>query len=697
MIQWSDKRLDAFKSEIDRARKARTTAKDTYDWDGNVKRYVPLPKSGSDGSKTWDVNVGADFQDVERKKAALFYDTPAISFVPEDSSAPVTPPQPPQPGMPPPPPPVTFGTLVSLHQKLINGLLSHQFADAKRVVHKVLFDTLCASGFGLVSVGYDVQTVEVQAPVRDPMGQPVVNPVSGAPQTEPQQIPIHEDWYLARISPYAELIPADHKDTDISQAPWVGYEFEWPLSEARRRFKLAEDWEPKGGGRREDRPYYEDDDLQGSDASDASEPRVTGCVIQYRMAALAEAGEQPPHPLAIADLVLLDGESQPIKHEPSPHQTIGDDARMTPDSVIDFSLQRLTLRDRTDQAYVPSDCTVTAPLTKELNKYRSIIVKQRDGNRLVMLYDPEKINPEAKAKIERGDVGTWVPVEPGMLDSGQAMLQVTQLAQGRENWTGQDYIERDRERILGIGANQVGLANKSSKTATEVNTTQRNTEARFEQERQRVLEWYLDVVRVFDLHVIRYADAPTASKILGQAAGQLWAQHKAVLAGMYRYEIVIDSGKYLDAEAEKRQQMQLLNMIGQSPNVNTVPIIKKLASLFGYDPAQVVIDQPPMKKPEPKVSISVNTADMNPGMPQFPLVMEILAQAGYQFSPQAIEAAKGQAQIQATVQAAVVNSAETPTPQPGLAPPQIEKTLPKMPTLNQHQSDESGGQSGPKI
>jgi hypothetical protein len=689
-IQWTPERLSAFKSEIDRARKARKHAAETYDWDGNLKRYVPLP-AGSGDQKRWDVNVGVDFQTVERKKAALFYDTPAVSFIPEDASAPVGPPSPPPgEGQPPPPAPMTFGTLCYLHQRLVNGLLSHQYADAKRVVSKVLFDTLCASGFGLIQVGYDVVTVDVPAPVQ-------MDPLTGMPlESPPVPVPVHEDWYLARVSPYAELLPADHRDTDIDSAPWVGYDFEWPLSEVRRRFKLPPDWKPKAGGGSEEKPYYKDDLLSEQDTSNGKEVVVCGSVIQYRMAALSGPTDQAPHPLAIADLVLIDGEDEQLKHEASPCQTIGDDARMTPDSVTEFMLKRLTLRDRTDQAYVPSDCTVTAPLVKELNKYRSITVRNRDANFMAMLYDPEKLNPEVKEKLDKGQFA--IPLEPGMLDGGidKVAAQIGQVTQSRENWTGQDYIERDIERMHGIGANQVGQQSANSKTATEVQTVQRNTEARFEQERQRVLEWYVDVVRVFDALVLRYADERTAVKVLGLAAGQAWAANKQALAGMYRYEIQIDSGKYLDVEANKRQLTQLLNMVGQSQHVNIVPVLKKIATAYGIDPAQMVIDQPPKAQPDPpKVNVTVSADHLNPALPQFKIVLEILAQGGYVISPEAIAAATAQAQIQATVQGALGNTIETPTPQPGTAAPQITETLPKMPTLNQHQSEETGNLTGP--
>jgi hypothetical protein len=185
-------------------------------------------------------------------------------------------------------------------------------------------------------------------------------------------------------------------------------------------------------------------------------------------------------------------------------------------------------------------------------------------------------------------------------------------------------------------------------------------------------------------------------KVLGQAAGQAWATNKQALAGMYRYDIQIDSGKYVDVEANKRQLTQLLNMVGQSQHVNIVPILEKIASAYGIDPSQMVIAQPPKAQPEPpKVNVTVSADHLNPALPQFKIVLEILAQGGYVISPEAVAAATAQAQIQATVQGALGNTIETPTPQPGTEPPQIGQTLPKMPTLNQHQSEESGALTGP--
>ena len=54
---------------------------------------------------------------------------------------------------------------------------------------------------------------------------------------------------------------------------------------------------------------------------------------------------------------------------------------------------------------------------------------------------------------------------------------------------------------------------------------QRNADARFEQERQRVLEWWLCGVQKVASLVLRYGDR-IAVEVLGPQRGQQWVQAK---------------------------------------------------------------------------------------------------------------------------------------------------------------------------
>ena len=701
-IPFDAKDLAFWRMEIKQARQQREDVSAHYGWEANLKRYVPKPIKNENGGINADVNTGADFRDVERKKAALFYDTPQVSLdVTQDRELAPAGPQQPQALM--------LSTLTSWHQEMLNELLGPQHANVKPTILKAIFNCLCPSGVGPVSVGYQVtmRTVKTMAPVMDPMGQPVMEPIPALVQagamlglTPPQpptpllqeievEVPIDERWFVSGYSPKALLIPQSFRDTDFQRAPWLGKEWRKPLSQVKREYRLPADW-TAGSSDESEKPYFHDQTPNASD-DDAGDPYVSGVELMFRTQIRSE---EEVHPDAMRQLVLVDGKDEPVIYRDSPYQDFGESGELTDDSLRGFVDRPLVLRDLSDSAWIPSDCAVTAQLTKELDKFRTDSVKQRANARRVILFDSSKVSPDVKDKIEQGAIGTFVPVLENALMGGkdQIMQEVAQPSLGRETFLAQDIIERDREQILGIGSNQSGIATKGRKTATEQSIVQRNSEARFEQERQRVLEWYLDVVAAFDTLVIRYADERIAVKILGETRGKLWAQFKGALAGGYGYNLRVDSGKYLDIEADRRQWMQVYGSLRQDPMINPRPLLKKVAEVWGMDPSELIVE-PQKPQPELKASVSFKGEDLNPSNPAFAINIAILRQGGWQIDEAAI--------VEAQKQASAVTQGLLPVsgvgPDPKARPPGHPGTQPKAPTINQHVMDETGQRSGPPV
>jgi hypothetical protein len=704
-----------WRTEIKAARQKRKEIETTYGWDENLKRYVPAPMDAQ-GKVKADVNTGADFRDVERKKAALFYDTPDTSLVvkqdrqiePKDKqeAAAIT-------GLPKP---LMLSTLVSWQQEILNYMLGPQHANVKPTVLKAIFDCLCPAGVGPVSVGYQVTmtTVKKSVPVTDAVGNPIMQPVpaleqAGAmmgliapPMPTPMtqvidvEVPIYERWFVSRFSPKALLVPASFRDTDFQRSPWLGKEFRKPTSQVMREYNLPADWKGTASDDAE-KPYFENDATEVTE-EDAGDPYVTGVELYYRKQLRSKEEE---HPEALMHLVFVDGkEDTPLIHRDSPHQDFNDLGELSPSSLKGFCDRPLTLRDLSDSAWIPSDCSVTGPLTLEGNKYRSQIIEQRDGNKMVIAYDGDAIDPTASDKIKNSGGVKWVHLKGGALAGGKdtIMVQVAQPTLGRETYAGMDVIDSDREKILGIAANQTGAQSKQRKTATEQTIVQRNSEARFEQERQRVLEWFInDIVQPFDCLILRYADARVAVQILGEARGQLWAQFKDHLWGGYAYELRVDSGKYIDVEADRRQALQFYNIVRKDPFVNPRPILNELASKFGYDPAEFVVE-PPKPEKEMKASISFKaTEDFNPMNPAFAINIALARQAGWVIDEAAIQLAQQQALGQNGGLIPVSGVGPDPNPNRQKPPQGHPGAMEKAPTINQHVNDESGSQSGPKI
>lgn len=673
--RWTDDDLRLWRAAIASAKRSRDDAAERYGWQANIDRYAPPSVKETEGH----VNIGADFADVERKKAALFYTTPDVAFLCDEPEQPLAAPQQNPDGSQTPTP--TLGSVTLIHQQLMNELVSDRHLGLQHVAGQAILDVLLPAGVGPVRVGYTAATQPVPVELPDP--------VTGLPTTVEAPITFHEEFWVTRLSPKSLLLPAEFRDTDIRKAAWVGYEFSMPVSQLRAEYQIPEDVEIPTG---KSEPFFNEDRKDGR--GEPVDPPAQGVYLEYRAMLTGES----QHPKAVWCLVLVEGMETPLKHGPSPHQTFDKEGRLTPDSLPDYTILPLWIRDLPDSAWVPSDATITAPLTREINKYRTQAIQQRDNARQVILFDPAKISPEAKQKIDDGEINTMVPVAPEALAQGAQtiMAQVATANLGRESYLGQDYIQADREKILGISANMTGGTSQKKTTATEANLVNRNTEARFNQEQARVLAWYLSVVRTLDTLVLRYADARMASLLLGPRKGQLWGTFKPHLAGGYRYEVHTDSGKYMDAEAQRRQWLQFYQMVRQDPLVNPGKILTKLLAYWGIDPAEGLAQPQPPQPTPPQVGVSFKGEDFSPLSPQFPLVVKMAQQGGWQITPEDIASAQQAAmalQQQALMAQAMAGPATAADRRPEMkhGGPAVQQ----MP-ISKRQMDETGGvQNGP--
>jgi hypothetical protein len=630
-IPISEEKVALFTKEIERARILREQLIAEWQVTENLARYAPAQKNDP------GVNVGVDFRDVERKGAALFYDTPTINIQPGPDGNPQA---------------------AVLHQELLNGLLSAQKMNAKATALKAIKDCLVAIQPAFTKIGYLPVTVDM----------PQMNPMTGQPEMGP--VVVHDEVFWSRMSGKAGLLPVDFRDTDYDRSPWIGYDFKKPVSQARRDFNLPLDWSPPTGGTREV-TFSENKDPAGS-----SDPQVTGTELWYRACLFDDTVS---HPELLRCLVLVDGWPTPVKHENAPWQTLDQTGRLTPDSIQGYPIHPLALRDFPDSAWVPADCSQTGPLTVEINTYLTQAKAKRDSNRLILMTDVSKIDIEGAGRIAdmaifKGMELAILPVQENALIGDGAMKQVPTLDLGRETYLGLEIFEQKRDQILGITAPQGGVQNDSARTATEIATVQRNADARFEQERQRVINWWLAGVRKLSAFVVRYGDR-CAEDILGKQRAQQWMQFRQQgMLGAFTYEILIDSGRYVDIESDRRQFLQILNYSAKSPFINQQTLWAEFAKKFGYDPQQWLAQPQPPKPEPPKMSLTFNGDDL--AEPQSSMVVEVLAAQGIQISPQAISnmvlalKAKQQAeQAAALTKANPVLGLMANPPQPEPAPP----------------------------
>jgi hypothetical protein len=671
----SPKRLNYWRAQVKKARTKREAVAEKHGWQDNLDRYEPQARKR--GRKVADINTGVDFADVESKKAALLFATPTVALT--DCAD----------GLQP---------AVAIHAELLNTILGPEHANVLPMAQRAIFNCLCPSGIGPVVVGYHCTKVTVEQEMMiatDESGQPVMDPLTGQPQTQITvvEVPIHEKFFVSDVSPKSLLLPAELRTTDYQgKAAWIGYEWQKPVSQIKREFKnVPPDW--RGGGTEGEKPYFERDDDQADD--DTGDPMGSGFTLWYR-AELEPQSDQTPHPGQMRKLTMVDGIEKPVEHWDSQDQTLGPDGRLSLDSMQGFNVRPLVLRDLSDSAWIPSDCAVTASLTEEQKKYREMSMRRRDTNVDAVFYDAALQEPITKAKSKAGSGATvYVPIPSNLAGAGVSNLvqQITKANAGRETYLDQDINRRDRDRILAIGDQQRGNESKGAKTATEMSLVQKNTDARFEQERQKVEHWYLyDIVKPLDTLILRYCDERMATQILGPEKAMLWAQFKPALAGGYRYTLQMDSGKYLDVEDKRRQTLQLFNLLAKSPLVNQQFLHGKIAEDFGYDPTKFLVQPQPDKPEPPKLSLAFKGEDLV--APQAPIVLEILNALGVPISPQAI--ATSQALLQAQTELAMQQMPPGEKPG-GPQNPTVPGPADKAPRLDQHQLSQSGDRSGPKV
>ncbi len=675
LLPLSPKRKAYWLAQVKKARAKREAVAEKHGWQDNLDRYEPQARKR--GKKIGDINTGVDFADVESKKASLLFETPTVALTDCADG---------------------LEQAVTYQAELLNTILGPEHANVLPMAQRAIFNCLCPSGIGPVVVGYHCTKVSVEQEMiaTDPMtGRPAIDPMTGQPVTQKQvvEVPIHEEYFASDLSPRSLLMPAELRTTNYQgKAAWLGYEWQKPVSQCKREFpNLSPDW--KGGGTEGEKPYFErEDDTQDDDTGD---PMAAGWTLWYRATLEPQSG-QTPHPEQIRKLTMIDGVDEPVEHWDSQDQTIGEDGRLTSDSMRGFNVRPLVLRDLSDAAWIPSDSAVTASLTGEQQKYRTMSMRRRDTNVDAVFYDAALQEAIEKAKARAGSGATvYVPVPSNVMGAGIDTLvkQITKANAGRETYLDQDINRRDRDRILAIGDQQRGNETKGAKTATEMSLVQRNTDARFEQERQKVEHWFLyDIVKPIDTLILRYCDERFAAQILGAEKAKIWFAAKPALAGGYRYTLQMDSGKYLQVEDKRKQTLNLFNLLAKSPFVNQQFLHSMIAEDFGYDPTKFLVQPQPDKPEPPKMSLAFKGEDLVG--PQAPIVLEILNALGVPISPQAI--ATSQALLQAQTELAMQQMPPGEKPG-GPKNPTVPGPADKAPRLDQHQLSQSGDRSGPKV
>lgn len=576
-------------------------------WDANLKKYAPKPTDAPDTYGT-AVNTNRDFTLVERKKADLFYQRPDVSAIPS---------------------PLFAGQehLLDTHTEILNEKLGLDGVNAKALVHQVLFDVLCPAGTGWSKMGYE----SVTAPAE------VADPLTGAPMTV--DVPIHEDCFWKPFSPKQALIPYDAHSTDVDSWPWVGYEFEMPLRVAKRKGWVPEDF----AGSAPNQELH----FQHGFGNAAGEKVVHGCELFYKSALYRD---DRVHPLHQTQLILIEGVDEPAVHQDSPYQTLDATGKLTPDSLIGYPILGWSLRTLTDSAVIPSDCTISRPIVNELNLFREQMVQFRDAAILRWMYNVDTLPPDALSKIVRSPVGGFIGVPGEAFVGDGAIKELPHGSYPRENFAINDYLDNDLARTHALDESQQTASGQGEETATAAQIQQANVNARLGFERGVLLDLYIQAVTKYSTLIQRYLPVEQAAQIVGAQKAQEWDSWRKSVPAALAFTALPDSALRTDLAWERKRWMEEYTFFANDPFINRLELLKQLMPRLRYG-AKVINPAPPEKSPEPtKPGLSLKGEDLNPLMPQFPILVEVLGQCGIKISPQAIQQAQEAAMNQLLMQ-----------------------------------------------
>jgi len=669
--------LSYWQDQIQSADEKRLRYKE-QEWDKNVQYYLGRTLDALPQQDT--VVVPKDFANVERKKAELFFQNPDVTLTPK------------MPGL---------EDAVFKFQAVLNQKLGPDGVDAGTMMTETTFDA-CMTGMLCSKIGYESfsdGTLPVQIGEEETQpGQMLPGAVLGlGPMTpsvmEPQfeQVPniIYERYFWERVSPAKVLIPSEFSGFNYDKAPWLGFEFEENWEILRRKYELPED--APGGGAADNQEHMLKSERQDVETRSSKPKRRKGWEIWYRASLYDPAVK---HPERLRTFVLLEGWDEPIDHRESPYQKIGPNGKLK--GMLGYPIHIGAMRYVSDTAFPTAEPTIGRNQVKELSKSRTQMLLQRDRNVPMRLADVHRLG--GQAALDKIQQNVWQAVIPVVgLDANNPPIQ--EIA--RANYPPEDFqfnsiISRDLDEVWAFGPNQRGLETAERKTATEIQNIQSNVSTRLDYERRHIIRFYVRGAEKLGALIQLFAGPEDYIEILGQDGSrrlQVW--NKEEIQGEFVYDAKPDSAVRVDAAREFRDLLELYNLTAKDPHVNRVEILTKMARLRNLDPSRYLVPKLPERKPPPPgANFAFKGEDLLPTNPHFPIVLEILLQAGYKISPQAIQAAQQHAQAQAMIMNAVAEMGTMPEPGENRTHP---GAMGQAERISKHQSERTGERSGPPV
>jgi hypothetical protein len=634
-------------------------------WDAAQKAYAPSIKDATPDGYRDTISTKRVFTNVERKLAELFYQRPELTVTPSALL-------------------LELGemgdTIAQTHGDILNEKLGPDGVNCKRLAQGVCFDYLLC-GIGWTAMGYRAyqQVVKQQVPITDPLLGPIVD-MTGQPVMEEKDIPvtIKSECFWEKLSPKQVIFPDEWDSTEFDKAPWLGWRFKLSLREAKRLYKLPENFT---GATTQDANH--EDKFGGDSDSKPVTATVHGTQIWYKSSIFRDDRVHPDH---LTELVFIDGVTQPVTHRDCPLQKFDDRGRLTPDSLIGYPLHPLVIRTQTDAAYITSDVTHWTPLEAELNKGREQMIKQRNANLLKWLYNTGKIGKDDLDKLVSASQNGIIGLPDEAFSEGSPITPMERGTFPPENFTFNAILDADLARASAIDAAASGTTDQSGLTATEVNVRQANVNVRLGWEQGFVADWFVAGATKYSTILQQFLSDEDAAAIVGTQRAQLWAQFKSTVPTRFAFAMTPDSSLRNDTPLDRKQVMDVYTFLAKDPTINREYLNRQLLLRFRIDPSRAIIPADKRQKPEPEPTVpTIAVKDLASFAD--PIVVAMV-----KANPQWKIVVPPEVELMATV-IPPIQQIDPETGQPTGQPEHPGKVA-ALPSLDKHQSDETGAQNG---
>jgi hypothetical protein len=572
------------------------------------------------------IAVNLDWALTKAKHASLFSQVPSVrvSHPPQTSTA-----------------PWVHGFETKLNDTLIQ-------AGIENAMEELMPDCINAAGIGVAVIAREAITTEVQVPAMDlgmlppqiqaqimqtgmlPNGMPV--PMTTVPKTVDQR------YLISRVSPADFLWPINFTGSNFDDAPWIGRTGRISWAEAQKKWNLKEEEKNKVVG--------EDRSIVDRLTHDIEKDKVVGDnMVSFEEIFYKEFQWDPAAQSfsTIHHLVFVHGKDEPVVDTSWEGQQ-QDQQSGNLIGAMRYPIQVLTLAYLSDEAIPPSDSAIGRPQVNEINKSRTQMILQRERSLPIRWFDVNRIDPMIQQSLMRGTWGGMIPVQ----GRGDAVVgEVTRASYPPENFAFDKIVKSDLTELWVIGE-AASAANVETKG--EAQFLQANRQTNVAKERARVSKFYCRVAEVLGGLLCLFEDP----SILGEG-------FDPAISRALSYSILADSTLLLDSNQRLQRALDFYNFTMKTGWVNPEPVLKEIATLSGFDPAQVIRAPEPKTPQEPNISLRLTgTEDM-----MNPLTLAFLMKSGQAPSTDLIEQAKQ------LIQAAVIpppNAVPTPPPPPQMGP-----------------------------